>query len=61
MGRRGRGQRVRGRRLRHRLTRTVQGGGGVDLGYRATVLPLLVLTLIVLVRQGVAGTDQATP
>jgi peptidoglycan/LPS O-acetylase OafA/YrhL len=43
------------------LTRTVQGGGGVDLGYHATVLPLLVLTLIVLVRQGVAGTDQATP
>jgi hypothetical protein len=32
------------------LTRTVQGGGGVDIGYHVTVLPLLVLTLVALMR-----------
>jgi hypothetical protein len=32
------------------LTRTTQGGGAVDIGYHLTVLPLLLLTLVVLIR-----------
>jgi hypothetical protein len=33
------------------LSRTIQGGGPVDVGYHLTVLPLLLLTLLVMVRE----------
>ena len=33
------------------LSRTIQGGGAVDIGYHLTVLPLLLLTLLILVRE----------
>jgi hypothetical protein len=32
------------------LTFTVRGGGGIDIAYHAAMLPLLLLTLIVLLR-----------
>jgi hypothetical protein len=32
------------------LTRTIQGGGAVDIGYHLTVLPLILLTLVLLLR-----------
>jgi hypothetical protein len=41
------------------LTRTVQGGGALDIGYHLTVLPLLLLTLVVLARARPSGRDSA--
>lgn len=32
------------------LTRTTQGGGAVDIAYHVAVLPLLLLTLVILLR-----------
>jgi hypothetical protein len=37
------------------LTRTVQGGGALDIGYHLTVLPLLLLTLVLLARARPSG------
>jgi hypothetical protein len=42
------------------LTRTAQGGGAIDIGYHLTVLPLIVLTLVVLVRARRRPTDGVT-
>lgn len=33
------------------LTRTTQGGGALDIGYHIAVLPLLLLTLVALLRR----------